>query len=53
LQNVSFVGFMLRGLAILKQDDHSAELRRGDIAVLDSTYPSAGTRLAWQVNDRF
>jgi len=36
-QNVFFVGFMLRGLAILKQDDHSAELRRGDIAVLDST----------------
>ena len=36
-QNVFFVGFMLRGLALLKQGGHSAELRRGDIAVLDST----------------
>lgn len=36
-QNVFFVGFMLRGLAVLKQDEHSAVLERGDIAVLDCT----------------
>ncbi len=36
-QNFFFVGFMLRGTALLRQDGQTAELARGDIAVLDCT----------------
>lgn len=35
--NIFFIGFMLAGEATLSQDEHSAELQPGDIAILDSS----------------